>query len=375
MTATTRELAQSVWFLSGQIDADGPVRCVPIHSTPFLIGRRADLSLALQRPTISTVHAEIVADGGKLLLRDLRSTNGSYVNGRRVVDHVSLNEDDLVQFADIAFRVRRQFATSQGMTVSEDMVDRALALVQFDKLMRNHEVVPFFQPIVEMNQQQTIGYEVLGRSQLFGLESPAAMFQAAARLDLELELSRMLRWEGVQVGASIPELSHLFVNTHPVELRNPGLIDSLIAVREANPSVKLTLEIHEAAVTDLTAMREIRSELARIDISLAFDDFGAGQARLVELVEVRPDYLKFDMSLIRDVDQASASRQQMLASLVKMASELGSVPLAEGVETEAEHRTCQELGFHLGQGFYYGHPAPSRTYERNSPAPLGSMEA
>jgi EAL domain-containing protein (putative c-di-GMP-specific phosphodiesterase class I) len=348
MTVVARELAQSIWFLSGQVDAEGPVRCVPIHSTPFLIGRRTDLSLVLQRPTISTVHAEIVERAGKLLLRDLHSTNGSYVNGRRIADHVDLAEDDLVQFADIAFRLRRQFANLQGMTVSEDMVDRALALVQFDKLMRNHEVVPFFQPIIDMRDRSIVGYEVLGRSQLFGLESPDAMFQAAARLDLELELSRMLRWEGIQAGAAIPELFHLFVNTHPVELRKPGLIDSLVAVREAHPKVKLTLEIHESAVTDLSEMRNIRSELTRINISLAFDDFGAGQARLVELVEVRPDYLKFDMTLVRGINQASAQRQQMLASLVKMASELGSAPLAEGVETEAEHLTCRELGFHLG---------------------------
>ena len=364
MTAAVRELAQSSWLLSGQLDADGPVRCVPIHCTPFLIGRRSDLSLVLQRPTVSTVHAELVDDGGKLLLRDLHSTNGTYVNGRRVAEHVSLAEDDLVQFADIAFRARRQSAHSQGMTVSEDVMDRALALVQFDKLMRNHEVVPFFQPIIEMHSRNTIGHEVLGRSQLLGLETPAAMFEAAARLDLELELSRMMRWEGIQVGAAISELTHLFVNTHPVELSKPGLIDSLAAVRSANPHVQLTLEIHESAVTNLSEMRNIRSELTRINIKLAFDDFGAGQARLVELVEVRPDYLKFDMTLIRGIHQASAQRQQMLASLVKMASELGSAPLAEGVETEAEHRTCVELGFHLGQGFLYGRPAPGRTYEK-----------
>jgi EAL domain-containing protein (putative c-di-GMP-specific phosphodiesterase class I) len=366
MTLAARELTQSTWLLSGQVEADGPVRSVPIHSTPFLIGRRSDLALVLQQRTISTVHAELTDPNGKLVLRDMRSTNGSYVNGRRVTDQVGLADNDLVQFADIAFRVRRQFAYSQGMTVSGDMVDGALALVQFDRLMRNHEVVPFYQPIIEMHHRQTIGHEVLGRSQLAGLESPAAMFQAAARLDLELELSRLLRSEGVEVGAAVPELSHLFVNTHPVELAKPGLIDSLVAVREANPGVQLTLEIHESAVTDLSEMRHIRSELSRINISLAFDDFGAGQARLVELVEVRPDILKFDMKLIRGIDQASAQRQQMLALLVRMASELGSTPLAEGVETETEHRACVDLGFRLGQGYLYGRPAPSRAYEKNT---------
>lgn len=339
------------------------MRCVAIHSTPFLVGRRCDLALVLQRPTISNVHAEILERNGRLVLRDLQSTNGTYVNGRRVTDAVSLSEDDLVQFADIPFRVRREHANLQGMTVSEDMMDRALALVQFDQLMRNHDVVPHFQPIVETKNLNIVGYEVLGRSQLSSLESPEAMFQAAARLDVELELSRMLRWEGVQAGASVPAIQHLFVNTHPIELRKPGLIDSLVSVRGALPHAKLTLEIHESAVTDLSEMRRIRSELARIDVSLAFDDFGAGQARLVELVEVRPDYLKFDMALIRGLDRASAQRQQMLASLVKMASELGSQPLAEGVETEGEHQACVEIGFPLGQGFLYGRPAPARVYK------------
>lgn len=354
---------QTVWFLTGQIDDTGPVRCVPIHSFPFLVGRRSDLALQLPRPTVSTIHAEIREHGGKLLLCDLKSTNGTYVNGRRIVENTELNEDDLVQFADIAFRIRRQVARQQGSTICEDVVDRALALVQFDKLMRDRSVVPHFQPIVRLTDHAPLGYEVLGRSNLFGLESPGAMFQAASRLDVELELSRMLRWEGIQIGAKVPQLSHLYVNTHPSELEKPGLVESLEAVRAVNSTLALTLEIHEAAVTNINSMRELRNELKQLNIGLAFDDFGAGQARMLELVEVSPDVLKFDMALIRGIDCASPQRQQMIAMLVKMSRDLGSTPLAEGIETESEHQTCLELGFELAQGFYYGRPAPSHFFQ------------
>lgn len=368
MTVLKRELAQSVWFLSGQVDETGPMRCIPIHTTPFLVGRRSDLALHLPRPTVSTVHAEISDRRGTLVLRDLKSTNGTYVNGRKIVADVELNEDDLVQFADVAFRLRRQEARLNGhsSTVCEDVVDRAIALVQFDKLMRDRLVIPHFQPIIEMQNRQSIAYEVLGRSSLFGLETPGAMFQAAARLNLEIELSRMMRWEAVAIGATTPQLNHLYVNTHPTELEQPGLIESLEAIRAVNSTLALTLEIHESAVTNISSMREIRQELTKLNIGLAFDDFGAGQARLVELVEVCPDVVKFDMALIRGIDQATTQRLQMLSLLTRMARDVGSIALAEGVETEGEHETCVSLGFEMGQGFLYGRPAPCSLYQGGS---------
>lgn len=62
------------------------------------------------------------------------------------------------------------------------------------------------------------------------------------------------------------------------------------------------------------------------------------------------------MQLIRGIDTAAASRQELLRSLVKYAVELGTVPLAEGVETEAEHKACLQLGFQRGQDYLYGKP-------------------
>jgi EAL domain-containing protein (putative c-di-GMP-specific phosphodiesterase class I) len=293
-------------------------------------------------------------------LRDLGSTNGTYVNGSRISGSVVLQADDLVQFANVAFRVRRQAAPNSGQTVQDNACDRALALVQFDKLMAQRAVTPFFQPIVLMSTQEIVSYEVLARSRLFGLETPKEMFGIAAELNLEVELSRMLRWEGVEASRAFAESPHLFVNTHPRELVAPGLIDSLRALRENYPRQRLTLEIHESAVTDGAQMVEIRSALTALNIGLAYDDFGAGQSRLNELVECPPDYLKFDMSLVRDIDSASPQRQQVVATLVQMVHELGISAVAEGVETDAESDTCRQMGFDLGQGFFYGRPAPVR---------------
>ncbi len=91
--------------------------------------------------------------------------------------------------------------------------------------------------------------------------------------------------------------------------------------------------------------------LADLKIGLAYDDFGAGQARLVELVDVPPDYLKFDMSLVQNLESGSIERQRMLASLVKMVRDLGIAPLAEGIELAGDHEICRQIGFQFGQGF------------------------
>ena len=106
-------------------------------------------------------------------------------------------------------------------------------------------------------------------------------------------------------------------------------------------------------------MRLLRELLNALDIGLAYDDFGAGQARLNELAEAPPDVIKFDMKLIRGIDQGPDRRRELLRSLVGMVRNFGVAALAEGVETEAEHEACRELGFSHGQGYLYGRPAPT----------------
>ena len=358
-------LDASVWFFAGQVGESEPVRHIPVGVLPFRIGRRSDCQLAVPCRSVSKEHAEIFESGGSLWVRDLQSTNGTYVNGERVTSEVELKAGDLIQFATIVFRVGRDSPDTMTNTVHEDSGDRALAMIQFERLISNNAVVPFLQPIVTIETQQSIGYEVLGRSRLFGLMSPREMFDAASQLNMEAELSRVFRSQGVRVGTAVAPGANLFVNTHPLELDNLALLkESLRDLRNEHPTQPITLEIHESAVTDLTMIAELREYLQSLEMLLAYDDFGAGQARLVELTEVRPEFLKFDMKLVQGIDRANESRQQFVASLVRMVTELGIVALAEGVETEGEHTACRQLGFELAQGFFYGRPSPPHAYSK-----------
>jgi EAL domain-containing protein (putative c-di-GMP-specific phosphodiesterase class I) len=348
----------TVWILA-RLGEQHSEELTVVHPFPFSIGRKVGCSLQIPSKTVSGHHADLILRDSRLFVIDRESTNGTYVNGRRLKDASPVDEGDMLQFADFAFRLKRDTHTASPInTVCEDVCDQALALVQFDRLMDKRLVTPHYQPIVRMDNLQPIGFEVLARSRVYGLESSGALFGAAAKLNMEVELSQMLRWEGVREAVQLPQPSELYLNTHPLELARPGLIESMHQLRELAPNLKITLEIHESAITNCRDMNRLRSVLKELQFQLAYDDFGAGQNRLPDLCTVPPDVLKFDMSLIRGIERKEADRVKLVSSLVRISLDMGVIPLAEGIETQSEAELCAEIGFVLAQGFYYGRPAP-----------------
>lgn len=345
------------WLLVGKVGGTGALQRLPLTTLPFQVGRRPGSALCIPALHISKLHAELFERGGHLWVRDMGSTNGTYVNGRRVEADTRLGDGDMIQFASEVFRVQRDASGPVPGTIGAAHCDRAMLLLQLDRLLVDRDVVPHFQPIVSLCDNCLFGYEILGRSRLFGLEMPKTIFEVAALFDLERDVSALFRSAGLNLGAKLPGIPNLFVNTHPTELGTPELVASMRMLRELYPEVPLTLEIHEAAVTSPAAIAELRAQLRDLNVSLAYDDFGAGQSRLLELIEVPPDFIKFDMGFIRNIDSAPPSRQSLLESLVRMVQGLGIASLAEGVESAGEAAVCRQMGFEFAQGYYFGRPA------------------
>ena len=127
------------------------------------------------------------------------------------------------------------------------------------------------------------------------------------------------------------------------------------------PSLHVVVEIHDSAITNIRQLRKFVNQLNDLDILFAYDDFGSGQARLLELADVPAHFVKFDMSLIRSLDKAGPRKQQVVRDLVRMVLAIGSTPLAEGVETEGEAKACVGMDIQLIQGYYTGKPIPAET--------------
>lgn len=347
------------WYLYGSV-ADGQnFQEIQINRSGFRIGRRFGCDLQLMWATVSGNHAEFITrPDNQLVLRDLDSTNGTFVNGERVTGEVLLQEDDIVQLGASEFRVLLRSTNATPHEETKDFSFLPSQLIALEDLINGTGLIPHYQPVLKLADKSVMGYEVLARSDNPELSTPLQMFSLAEKLGLSDALSTACRTAGLHHAEGLPANQILFFNTHPSELKQEELLNSLEVLRNAAPDQAMMLEIHEAAVTDLAAMAVVQARLNDLQISLAYDDFGSGQARILDLIEVPPEILKFDISLIRDIHQSSQKHVTMVQTLVSMVRDFGISPLAEGIEKDAEAETCREIGFELAQGFHFGRPSP-----------------
>ena len=359
--------APGLWVLERRLGDGGLLQRTPVQPLPFRVGRAAELQLALPSAHVSKTHAEIYSDGFSLRVRDLNSRNGTFLNRDSVAD-APIHEGDVLHFGDYEFRVARALAQEDGGDDEGTLVLTAplsrhfgSGASQVRQLIDQGAVTTFFQPIVALPSARVAAYEALGRGRMPGLpESPVELFEVAGQLGpgAQAELSRLFRRKAVELVRDRPEPPLLFLNTHPVELEAPGLLESLEELRNFAPQVDLVLEIHESALAQPDFITWLRGRLMEINVGLAYDDFGAGQARLFELAEAPPNYLKFDRRFVTGLDHAPTSRQRLVASLVAAARELLVETVAEGVETAEEGAACMRAGFSHAQGYHFGRPAP-----------------
>jgi EAL domain-containing protein (putative c-di-GMP-specific phosphodiesterase class I) len=214
-----------------------------------------------------------------------------------------------------------------------------------------------FQPIVSLDSEGTAGYEALARGTHSALSiKPVELFNLAQRCDMASSLSAMFRQAAIKDAAQLPGSGYLFLNIHPSEMHGDELLLSLRDLQATAPTNwQLVLEINEHAVADLPVWRRLRQQVKELGLLLAYDDFGAGQARILELADLPPDFVKLDMALIRNIHLVP-SRQKVVQALAQASRKMGVQVIAEGIECDGEARTCRELGCHLGQGFLFAAP-------------------
>jgi EAL domain-containing protein (putative c-di-GMP-specific phosphodiesterase class I) len=363
------------WFLES-VAADGSIVTRNIDHLPYRIGRDADNHLVVAAVGLSRHHAYLTLDvSTRLKLTDLDSTNGSFVNRERVEGSSLLQVGDIVHFGTAEFRLKEYMIAdeetapsnpthtiviSPGTMLSEYFVAHE---TEFMALLAGKGLTGAAQPIVHAQDSSLFAYELLGRAKMPPLPtSPIRLFELAATLHREVELSVAFREYGLRAMAPFLGNNAVFVNTHPKETFTEEFYSSLTRLLRDFPRLDLIVEVHETAVTETAQMRVLAERLKDIGVRFAYDDFGAGQARLNELGEIPAHFVKFDMGLIRDIDRASERKRRVVGDLVRLILDLGSVPLAEGVETEGEAQVCRDMGFLLIQGYLTGKPQPVESF-------------
>ncbi len=209
-----------------------------------------------------------------------------------------------------------------------------------------------FQPEIDINAGTLVGYEALTR--FTDGTPPELRFAQADVAGLGLELEAATLASAIAAAVDIPPGCWLSLNASPQLILEHDRLAALLADRGGRAIV---LEVTEhAVVDDYAALREAVAALGE-GVRVAVDDAGAGFSSLRHVIELRPDFVKLDMGLVRGVDDDDA-RRALVAGMVHFANETGCILVAEGIETEAELSALRTLGIGFGQGFLLGRPGP-----------------
>lgn len=213
-----------------------------------------------------------------------------------------------------------------------------------------------FQPIVHAQTRARFGYEALLRSGDRSLPDPGAMLDAAERLERVPVLGRAVRAHVAKIFAAEPEeRGVVFVNLHLLDLFDKQLVSPFSPLSKI--ASRVVLEITERSTIDGHLDLPYRlAELRELGFRIAIDDLGAGHARMTTFTPLDTDFVKLDMSLVRDLDR-HATKQQLVRQINQLCRDHGTQVVGEGVETEAEAAVLVELGCDYLQGYLIARPA------------------
>ena len=225
--------------------------------------------------------------------------------------------------------------------------------VRFDEAIEQLQMA--YQPIVRAADNDTLfGFEALLRSGDRSLAFPTAFLDAAETLGRVHDLGRAVRRSVARTLLGFAPEACVFVNLHPTDLEDDDLYSPLTPLSRV--ATRVVLEVTERA--ELGSPQDLPSRLIalrRLGYRIAVDDLGAGYAGLASLVQLQPEVVKFDMSLIREVHQ-DPTKRKLITAMTSLCGELGATTVAEGVETPPERDALLGLGCELMQGYLIARP-------------------
>jgi diguanylate cyclase len=299
----------------------------------------------------------------------------------------SVGKGDLIMAADQAMFLAKERNSDYEIAGSQS-ASHATAGVALDaelqRAIEEGEFVLHFQPQVDLQTQEILGVEALLRWQhpTRGLVPPSAFIPTAEESGLIVPIGewvveeacrRLAKW--VEQGLCGDSLT-MYVNISPRQLGDPGLVGS-IEERLGRFGVRpelLCVEVAESTVAaDLSRSARTLGELRELGSRVALDDFGLGQSSLGALGEFPVDILKIDRSFVTPLGSGLEARRVAAAVLgIAHAFELSAV--AEGIETPEQLKHVTEVGYDVGQGFYFGRPEPAGTAAQKLNTPFARLE-
>ena len=296
-------------------------------------------------------------------------------------------EEDLIRKADMAlYRMKlsgRGQMREYDSSLDIDIDARARLEAELREGISSGDIIPYFQPFIELKTGHIYGFEVLGRWQhrAKGMLAPESFVPLAEETGQISELMIALLRQACAALARLPSDLTLAINVSPQQLQDEWLAAKILSVLTetgfAPHRLKVELTEH-ALVTDITLAKRVISSLKPHGIRVALDDFGTGYSSLCYLSELPFDMLKIDRSFVRTLHDRPESIK-IVTAIIGLSKSLGLMTVAEGIEAERDAIALEALGCDLGQGHFYSKPIAAADLlallERFHPAASGRMRA
>lgn len=237
------------------------------------------------------------------------------------------------------------------------------ANLNIDEIIREKKITVHFQPIISVINKKICGLEGLIRgvdTVLDRIIAPLVLFDAARYKGLTLELDRACRERTIETFRDIYRDNKdllLFLNIDASIIEKAVGSNHLINLVKAhgiNPQ-NIVIEVNESRIQDTEALKKFIAIYRKSGFLIALDDVGSGFSNLDRIPLAKPDIIKIDIALIRDID-SNYYKQEVFKSLASLSNKIGALVVAEGVETEAEAIQIMELGGQMIQGYYFAKP-------------------
>lgn len=270
----------------------------------------------------------------------------------------------LVNKAETALYHAKRSGRGRVVVYTREMEEAAKRVTRIEQALRRAvsagEVEPHFQPIVDLKDRRTIGFETLARwtDRDLGFVSPAVFIPIAEERGIIGPLSQLVLRKATEAARNWPSDLFLSFNLSPSQLvdQNTGLHILAILDRTGFDPRRLEIEITETGLmTDPASAEKIVDDLRRCGIRVSLDDFGTGQSSLGRLREFHFDKLKIDRAFVSSILDDRPS-EHIIRAILAMCEGLGMEVVAEGIEEEAQADRLVEFGCGGGQGYFFGKP-------------------
>lgn len=239
-------------------------------------------------------------------------------------------------------------------------------LSEFRILLDGSHFNVLYQPIISLRWGSILGWEALTRGPDDSyFRSPDIIFSFAEEAGLLFPLEKVCRQTAINRLGEIGADQKLFINIHPRTINDPNFVrgETIKLIKDAGlKPANIVFEITERhSIQDFSFFNKTLEHYRNQGFLVAVDDAGTGFSCLQSIAEIRPDFIKIDMSLIRDIHLNSVKRS-LLETFVVFSEKIGCTIIAEGIEQEEELDTVAKIGVHYGQGYFLGFPVCPKQY-------------